>query len=183
MQKCLSFFNFGPQLGQWVRVFYKDISSCMVNNGHSSKHFLLERVVRQGCRLSGMLFIIAIEFLAQTIRRSRNIKGITIQPNQEVRLSLYADDSTAFLADTQSVSNLFDLLHQFEKCSGLKINQSKSELLWLASQCHRKDSILNLQLSCDPVYALGVHFSYDQEATVKKNFLEKLGTIKKTLKM
>ena len=30
---------------------------------------------------------------------------------------------------------------------------------------------------------LGVHFSYDQEATVKKNFLEKLGTLKNTLKM
>ena len=124
-----------------------------------------------------------IEFLAQTIRRSRNIKGIIIQPNHEVKLSQYADDSTAFLADTQSVSNLSDLLHQFEKCSGLKINQSKSEMLWLGSQCHRKDAILNLQLSCDPVYALGAHFSYDQEATVKKNFLEKLGTLRKSLNM
>ena len=183
VQKCLSSFNFGPQLRQWVSVFYKDISSCVRNNGHASKHFILERGVRQGCPLSGMLFVIAIEFLAQTIRRSRNIKGITIQPNQEVKLSQYADDSTAFLADTQSVSNLFDLLHQFEKCSGLKINQSKSEMLWLGSQCHRKDAILNLQLSCDPVYALGVHFSYDQEATVKKNFLENLGTLKRTLNM
>ena len=69
------------------------------------------------------------------------------------------------------------------KSAQLKINQSKSEMLWLGSQCHRKDAILNLQLSCDPVYALGVHFSYDQEATVKKNFLEKLGTLKKTLNM
>ena len=155
----------------------------MLNNGHASKHFILERGVRQGCPLSGMLFVIAIEFLAQTIRRSRNIKGIIIQPNHEVRLSQYADDSTAFLADTQSVSSLSDLLHQFEKCSGLKINQSKSEMLWLGSQCHRKDVILNVQLSCDPVYALGVHFSYDQEATVKKIFLEKLGTLRKTLNM
>ena len=155
----------------------------MLNNGHASKHFILERGIQQGCPLSGMLFVIAIEFLAQTIRRSRNIKGIIIQPNHEVKLCQYADDSTAFLADTQSVSNLSDLLHQFEKCSGLKINQSKSEMLWLGSQCHPKDAILNLQLSCDPVYALGVHFSHDQEATVKKNFLEKLGTLRKTLNM
>ena len=84
-------FNFGPQLRQWVSVFYKDISSCVLNNGHASKHFILERGVRQGCPLSGMLFVIAIEFLAQTIRRSRNIKGIIIQPNHEVKLSQYAD--------------------------------------------------------------------------------------------
>ena len=110
----------------------------MLNNGHASKHFILERGP-----LSGMLFVIAIEFLVQTIRRSRSIKGITIQPNQEVKLSQFADDSAAFLADTQSVSNLFDLLHQFEKCSGLKINQSKLEknaLAWISMSPERRNS-------------------------------------------
>ena len=40
---------------------YTDISSCVLNNGYASKHFHLERGVRQGCPLSGTLFIIAIE--------------------------------------------------------------------------------------------------------------------------
>ena len=61
LQKCLEIFKFGPQLQQWVKIFYNDISSCVLNNGFASKHFTLSRGVRQGCPLSGLLFIIGIE--------------------------------------------------------------------------------------------------------------------------
>ena len=64
IQKCLESFNFGPNLRQWISVFHKDISSCVVNNGVASKLFHLERSVRQGCLLSGILFVIAMELLA-----------------------------------------------------------------------------------------------------------------------
>ena len=67
IQKCLEVTNFGPHLRQWVYVFYHNISSWVVNNGHASESFLLERGVRQGCPLSGILFVIAIEILAQKI--------------------------------------------------------------------------------------------------------------------
>ena len=154
IQKCLESFNFGPNLRQWISVFYKDISSWVTNNGLAFKHFYLERGVRQGCPLSGTLFVIAMKLLAQSIRRSKDIKGIIIQENKEVKLSQYADDTTALVADVQSVSNLFDLLSLFEKCSGLKINQTKSEMLWLGSMRHRKDALFNLQISDELVYAL-----------------------------
>ena len=81
IQKCLSSFNFGLQLRACVGVFYKNISSCVLNNGHASKHFFLQRGVRQGCPLSGMLFVIAIELVAQSIRHSDIIKGIKVQAN------------------------------------------------------------------------------------------------------
>ena len=94
IQKCLESFNFGPNLRQWISVFYKDISSCVINNGVASQHFYLERGVRQGCPLSGILFVIAMELLAQSIRRSKDIKGINIQGDEVVKLSQYADDTT-----------------------------------------------------------------------------------------
>ena len=152
-------------------MFYTDISSCVLNNGCASKHFHQERGVRQGCPLSGTLFIIAIELLAQIIRRSKEIKGITIDEHNEVKLSQYADNTTVLLSDVQSVSKLFDLLSLFERCSGLKLNQTKSEMLWLGSVPHRKDSILDLQMSGEPVYGLGVHFTYDLEVSEKKKIL------------
>jgi len=105
--------------------------------------------------LSGVLFVIAMELLAQSIRWSEDITSIRIQGNEEVKLTQYADDTTALLADVQSVSNLFDLLSLFEKSSGLKINQATSEMLCLGSMHHRKNTICNLQISDDPLYALG----------------------------
>ena len=46
---------------------------------------------------------------------------------------------------------------------------------------HRRDAICNLQISDDPVYVLGVHFTYNTELSYKKNFFHKLGSLKKTL--
>ena len=138
----------------------------------SWKHFHLERGVRQGCPLSGTLFVIVIELLVQSIRRSKEIKGITIDEHNEVKLSQYTDGTTVLLSDVQSASKLFDLLSLFERCSGLKLNQTKSEMLWLGFMHHRKDTILDLQMSGELVYALGVHFTYDlEESEKKKNFL------------
>ena len=91
---------------------------------------------------------------------------------QVIKLSQYADDATALLSDSESVTRLFQLLGLFERCSGLKINESKSELLWLGSWRHRKDKILNLQISEEPVYALGV---------LQRNFWDKLISLKKLL--
>ena len=63
---------------------------------------------------------------------------------------------------------LLDFLSLFEKCSGLKLNQTKSEMVWLGSMHHRKDTIVKLQMSSEPDYVLGVHFTYDLEASEKK---------------
>ena len=112
------------------------------------------------------------------------IKGIEIGYNgsQEIKLSQYADDTTALWRDSEFVMQLFELLSLFERCSGLKINQSKSELLWLGSWRHRKDKILNLQIREEPVYALGVHFAYERDTVLQRNFWDKLISFQKTVK-
>ena len=73
-QKCLETFNFGPQLRQWKNVIYGDISSCILNNGFATRQFNLERGVRQGCPLSGILFAIGIEILGNAIMAGVQMK-------------------------------------------------------------------------------------------------------------
>ena len=72
--KVLEAFN----IRKWIKTFYTDISSCVINNGHASEFFNLQRGVRQGCPLSGVLFVLCAEILAQAIRNNNNIKGIQI---------------------------------------------------------------------------------------------------------
>ena len=183
-KNVLKLLNFGPQLRQWIVVLYNTITSCVLNNGFATKHFNLRRGVRQGCPLSGILFVIGVEILSNAIKRSREIReieGIQIDPNNSIKITQYADDTTIFVKDIRSAHGLFDLLQQFENFSGFRINQSKSELLWLGSLRQRKDSMLNLKLSDETVYALGVYFSYDDELATKRNFFDKLPKLKKIL--
>ena len=152
-----------------------------MNNGFATKRFNLSRGVRQDCQLSGIMFVIGVEILSNAVKRSKEIDGIQIDPNISIKITQYADDKTVFVKDVRSVQRLFDLLQQFETCSGLRVNQSKSEILWLGSLHQRKDAILILKLRDEPVYALGVYFSYDKELATKRNFFEKLPKFKKTL--
>ena len=62
--------NFGPMFRKWIQTFYSNITSCVINNGHASDFFQLYRGVRQGCPLSGLLFVLAIGVLAQAIREN-----------------------------------------------------------------------------------------------------------------
>ena len=115
--KCLEAFNFGPDFLHWVKVFYKNIQSCILNNGMTSSFFTLERRVRQGDPLSPYLFVVAEETPAIAIRQNSDIKGIYIE-EQETKLLQYADDTTAILADTNSAKVLFELLNRFRNISG-----------------------------------------------------------------
>ena len=109
---------------------YTDISSCVINNGFTTSYFKLKCGVRQGCPLSALLFIMAAETLAISIRKNKNIKGINFNEN-EVKLTQLADDTTLFLKDIQSLQIALNLLYMFYKGSGLKLNYSKTEILSL----------------------------------------------------
>ena len=130
LYQCLEKFNFGPDFIRWVKTFYKNIQSCTINNGMASNFFSLERGVRQGDPLSPYLFIVAVETLAIAIRQNPSIKGISIG-KEETKLLQYADDTTAVLSDTNSAKILFDLLNSFEYISGLQINYTKTEDMWI----------------------------------------------------
>jgi len=98
--KVLDIMNFDPSFLNWIHTFYKNISSCVINNGFSSEFFALQWGVRQGCPLSELLF-------AHQIRISESIKGLE-NGNKITKLSLYADDTTAFIRDDLSAEFLFE---------------------------------------------------------------------------
>jgi len=167
LHKTLQVFNFGPSIQKWIKTFYTDCSSCFINNGYASEFFKPERGVRQGCPLSGILFVLCAEILATAIRNDKSIQGINIH-NKEFKLSQYADDTTAFVSDLKSATNLFQLLSNFQECSGLEINKSKTEGLWLGANRNNTTEPLGIAWPSNSVLALGIHLSHDDEVAFRK---------------
>ena len=110
--KVLDMFKFKGVFKRWERVLYTDISSCVINNGFASPFFKLKRGVRQGCSLSGLLFVLAIELLTLAIMNDPLIQGISVD-KQKLKLSQYADDTTVLVRNTSSVEALLRLLDKF----------------------------------------------------------------------
>ena len=148
--------------------------------GTTSDFFILERGVRQGDPLSPYLFVLAAEALAIAVRQNKAIIGINIG-KEETKLLQYADDMTATLSDINSLVVLLDLLEVYKNASGLTINCTKTEGMWIGSLRNNKTKPLGLKWPDEPIKALGVYYSYDEKLLREKNFIENLDKIKKLI--
>lgn len=88
----------------------------------------------------------------------------------ETKLLQYADNTTAVLSDIVLAQALFRLLADFEKLSGLVINPTKTEGMWIGSLKENKAKPLGIKWPDEPIKALGVYYSNDQKLLQEKNF-------------
>ena len=108
-----------------VKAIYDKPTASIIFNGEKLKAFPLCSGTRQGCPLSPLLFNIVLRVLATAIREEKEIKGIQI--GKEVMLSLFADDMMLYIENPKdSVRKLLDLISEFSKVAGYKINTQKS---------------------------------------------------------
>ena len=171
---CLKKFSFGENFLSWVSILLKNNESCVSNGGHTTKYFPLMRGARQGDPISAYLFIIVLEVFFAMIRSNNNIKGLQILGFCFL-LTAYADDSTFFVSDMQSINLIFSTFDVFSYYSGMEINKSKCELAGIGanrSVSTALGGIKNVVLSTDSIRVLGVHFTYNTKLFNDRNFTE-----------
>ena len=109
-----------------IKAIYDKPTANIILNGETLKAFLLKSGTRQGCPLSPLLFNIVLEFLVTAIREEKEIKGIQIG-KKEVKLSLFADDMILYIENPEdSTRKLLELINEYSKVEGYKINTQKS---------------------------------------------------------
>lgn len=124
----LNHMNFGPKFCTALRTAYQCPQARVKFNALLSSRFDISRGTRQGCPLSPLLFALAIEPLAEALRKQEDYQGILIG-KREYKLSLFADDFVLYLHHPRSsLQGIEKLLHDFQIVSGLSVNTDKSLL-------------------------------------------------------
>lgn len=132
--KMFKRFGCGDNFCRWVKLLYNEPYAEILTNGVISKSFKIKRGCRQGCPMSSLLLILAIELFAIAVWSHKNITGLSVG-QQEHRIALFADDVILFLEKLKnSIPALLDLINTFGRISGYKVNKDKSSLMLLNSE-------------------------------------------------
>ena len=125
IQEILHAYGMPPSFINWVKTIYARKEIRMINNGYMSTPFTPIRGTAQGCSLSPLLFVLAIEALGNSIRLDPNIQGFNVSGNTK-KVAMLADDTLVGMRSTPlAFESLHSTLYRFGLVSGLKINESK----------------------------------------------------------
>lgn len=182
---CLEKLGFGPNFLCWVSILLNKNESCVANGGNTTQYFHLNRGARQGDPIAAFFFIIVVEVFFVMVRSNVNIKKLHIL-NFDFLLTAYADDTTFFVADIDSVKIIFNTFDSFSIYSGMKINQAKCELAGIGvkrSVFTALRGVKNIRLVDVAIRVLGVHFSYDSKLYTDRNFMDCIKTLQDVVRV
>uniref|UniRef100_H9GUV3 Reverse transcriptase domain-containing protein n=1 Tax=Anolis carolinensis TaxID=28377 RepID=H9GUV3_ANOCA len=83
--------DIGHQFYNAIEAIYMEQKAKILVNGQYTKEIQINKGTRQGCPLSPLIFIFALEILIRNIRRDNQLKGTKIA-NYEFKLRAFADD-------------------------------------------------------------------------------------------
>ena len=144
-------FNLPPSLISAVKMLYNGAETRVKINGHLAPPFPNTSGVKQGCPLSGLLYILVQEVQLRMIREDVGIRGIPIPgpdgeltpapaatrlapPPHALKERGLVDDTMIALASSESIPPLLRVLDRFEAMSNHRMNISKTMMLLLGSE-------------------------------------------------
>ena len=178
-------FGFGEYFIDWIKALLNNNESCVINGGSTSQYFKLQRGARQGDPIAAYLFIICLEVFFIMIRNNKDIHSLNIF-EYDFLLSAYADDTTFFVRDTNSITVIISTFKKFSLFSGFKLNLSKCEICGIGTLKGAKVALCglkNVDLSTSSIKILGFHYSYNTELASDKNFVSVIKKIITTLRI
>ena len=125
LYEVLKRFGFNEKVIQCIKTMYQEPTARIRVNGSLSNSIQLERGTRQGCCLSPTLFALYVEPLAQAIRQSGELQGVTVGGTEHI-IGLFADHIIIFLEQPDvCFPHLMSLLENYKYYAGYKLNISK----------------------------------------------------------
>ena len=158
-----------------IKAIYDKPSANIILNGEKLKASPLKSGTRQECPLSPLVFNIVLEVLATAIRAEKEVKGIQVR-KEEVKLSLFTDDMILYMENPKdSTRKLLELINEYSKVAGYKINTQKSlALLYTNNEKTEREikETIPFTIAMKRIKYLGINLPHDPAYTLIVSFLK-----------
>jgi hypothetical protein len=172
MFQVLERMGCGSEFVQWVRLLYTEPQAHLVINQNIQPALHPTRGVKQGDPLSALLFILTIEPLGNLLRSHEEF-GVCLTEDHTSTSVFFADDTTLLGGSIASVQAQLELVEEYCKGSGAKLNLGKSNLMALNRNqtCPQLPGV-HVLARAESVKFLGIPFSQSPVNDDIVNFLE-----------
>lgn len=114
------------------------LTHALHDNTELSNPIPITRGIRQGCPLAPLIFLIGVEALPIAIKQETAKEGLVLGGSEARQQRIFAgfvDDSTLFLRQAGQLGRCLQTLKRFEKASGLRVQPTKCQGVWLNTAC------------------------------------------------
>ena len=178
---CLKKSGYGNDFAKWVEMLLACQESCIINGVNTTKYFELQKGAQQDDPISAYQLILCLEIVFILIKANKRVKRINIFKHSYL-YSAYADDTTFLLSDKRSIKELLNTFPTFSKYSGLTPNHEKCEIAGIGVLKVTFCGMKCIDFCNDTIKITGIHFSYNKEKRIEKNFLERITKIQNVFK-
>uniref|UniRef100_A0A803K9P7 Reverse transcriptase domain-containing protein n=1 Tax=Xenopus tropicalis TaxID=8364 RepID=A0A803K9P7_XENTR len=166
-------YGIPDQFVEWLTVLYREGESFPLVNGWRGENFRVETGVRQGCPLSPLLYVFAIDPFLRAVQ-ALDLEGFRAPRCLPLKLVAYADDVTVVVSHPEEVNLLTDAIESYSEASGSLVNTDKSEAFWTV-EGEPDFPLPDFQLASKEISILGVKFG--REDNSKLNWESKLDAV------
>lgn len=159
--------NFPQEFIRTVKSLYDSAETAVIINGEISSKYNVTRGVRQGDPLSCLIFDLAIEPLAEMLRKSELSGFQAPGSTTRVIVTLFADDTTVYLNKKDDFRTLLSILQKWCNAAGAKFNINKTEIIPIGPENYRRELINTRKINPDqdPICP---NMSIAEEGTAKR---------------
>ena len=127
----LKVLNLGDFMFKNIKRLYKRSHASIIVNKYRTDEINIESGIKQGCALSMMLYVIAIEELFLRVKNNKDIKGYVVNYERkvEVKITSYADDVTVYTIHDKSSEEFFSEFNRWSEISGASLNKDKTQYI------------------------------------------------------
>ena len=183
LYRVLEYIGLTENYIRCVKLLDTDLHATIIQAGCKSDFFKIERGCKQGDPIAAYLFLICAQILTYMIEQNPNIKGIFV--DKEIKLCQFADDTTLILDGSKnSLDAALNTIEVFGSVSGLKMNTTKTKLVWIGKRKHSKDKLnmsSKLEWGTTTFRLLGIIFSVNLNEIPSLNYTPALEKSKKIL--
>ena len=126
--KIMRHYGIPEKIIDLVKCMYSNSECAVVDGTGTSEWFTIKSGVKQGCDMSGFLFLLVIDWIMRKTTSSSNT-GIRWNFTSKLEDLDYVDDIALLSSTKDQMQRKSNLLNTYAKSTGLKINAAKTKAM------------------------------------------------------